>query len=865
MLAEIFMLTLTINDTSIQTPPGSTVLEAALQNGIDIPTLCHYPGLRSVGACRLCVVDIDGMRGQPTACTTPAAQDMVVRTDTSEIRELRREVLSLILSEHPYTCLVCARHDHCSEWQVTIRKAGVTTGCENCPKNGQCELQNLVDRIGLSVMPYTISYRGFPVEKDDPFFDRDYNLCILCGRCVRTCQEVRRTGTLAFVSRGPDTVVSTAFGQSHLLTNCEFCGSCVDVCPTGALYDKRTKWEGVPEKTATTVCPYCSVGCQLDLWIKNRKIIGVRPSKEGAVNGGQACTRGRFGIVEMVHAPDRLRTPMIRKNGRLAEATWEQAFQVLAEKLPAYKGDAFALLASAHLTSEAAYILQKFARQGMNTRNVDSPTALPRHAHTSELAGLLSAKTLTPIRSIREAGCILAVGTNPRLSHPVIGLLIRQAQAAGAKLIVVDPRCTELARRADVWLKVEPGKDAELIYKLGDRGKGISVERLGSGKQETTPPPLSPSPNVEHIWRGGAASAPPPDAVSHLGEGREGAEEKAVGEAAKLLAESGPMVILYGSGVTHYESAPQTIQAIEELSASLSPKAGVLPLLGAANTFGILETGFAACDSNRNYTAIAAGITSGEVKALYLAGEMPPLDDLASLELLVVQDTFLSLNVADFAHVVLPAASFAEISGTYTNLEGRPQKFAAAIPPAGESRPDWWIVSQLAQAMGLEGFNFENAAEVWEQAGAHGRYRSPVGAPVQQVAGDQGSMNGDQQSTIRNPQFAISNPQLILIVERNQFSYRGSALTDRVRGMAQVKSDEDAVTLHPTDAARLEIAEGDMARLASAHGSDTFITHLSADVPPGMAFASINPVHGSKLFPGMLPEVKAYPVQVEKV
>ena len=863
------MLTLTINSTSIQTPPGSSVLDAALQNGIDIPTLCHYPSLRSVGACRLCVVEIDGMRGQPTACTTPAADDMVVRTDTPELRELRREVLSLILTEHPYTCLVCARHDHCSEWQVTIRKAGVTTGCENCPKNGQCELQNLVDRIGLSLMPYSISYRGFPVEKDDPFFDRDYNLCILCGRCVRTCQEVRHTGTLAFVSRGPNTVVGTAFGQSHLLTNCEFCGSCVDVCPTGALYDKRTKWEGVPEKTVTTVCPYCSVGCQLDLWVKNSKIIGVRPSREGTVNQGQACTRGRFGIVEMVHAPDRLRTPLIRKNGRLAEATWEEAFQVLAEKLPAYKGDAFALLASPHLTSESAYLLQKFARQVMNTRNVDSPTALPRHKHTSELAGLLRSNPsvrpsetvvrsvrpsetvvrLAPIRSIREAGCILAIGTNPRLSHPVIGLLIRQAQAAGAKLIVVDPRYTELARRADAWLQVEPAKDAELIKKLGERGKGEGSKwQVASSKLQVT------------------ASSDPR------------AGEDAVSRAAKWLAESGPAVIIYGSGVTHYASAPQTIQAIGELADSLNPKAGVLPLLGAANTFGVLEAGIVADDSGRNYTDICAGIASGEIKALYLASEMPALEALASLELLVVQDTFLSLTVADFAHIVLPASSFAEISGTYINLEGRAQKFASAIPPVGESRPDWWIVSQLAQAMGVEGFQFEKAAEVWGEmvkeqrsgTGDQGSASSDKQAAIsdQELAiGNSQSSIINQQSKILNQQSTISNPQFpfTLLVERNQFSYRGSALTDRVRGMAQVKSDEDGVTLHPVDAARLEIAEGGLARLASPHGSDTFITHLSADVPPGMAFASINPVHGSKLFPGMLPEVKAYPVQVEKV
>ena len=832
------MLNLTINSTSIQTPPGSTVLDAALQNGIDIPTLCHYPALRSVGACRLCVVEIDGMRGQPTACTTPAADGMVVRTDTQELRELRREVLSLVLSEHPYTCLVCDRHDRCSEWQVTIRKAGVTTGCENCPKNGQCELQNLVDRIGLSLMPYSISYRGFPVEKEDPFFDRDYNLCILCGRCVRTCQEVRHTGTLAFVNRGPNTVVGTAFGQSHLQTNCEFCGSCVDVCPTGALYDKRTKWEGVAEKTATTVCPYCSVGCQLDVWVKNRKIIGVRPSQDGIVNQGQACMRGRFGIVEMVHAPDRLRTPLIRKNGRLSEATWEEALQILAERLPAYKGDAFALLASPHLTSESAYLLQKFARQVMVSRNVDSPTALPRHEQTTHLAGLLSSNTHAPIRSIGEAGCILAIGTNPRLSHPVIGLLIRQAQAAGAKLIVIDPRRTELARRADAWLQVEPGKDAELVQKLRARGEGIG--------------------------------------------------EDPIAQAAKLLMESGPAVIIYGSGVTHYPSAPQTIQAIGELANSLNPKAGVLALLGAANTYGVLDAGIVAGDNDRNYTAICAGIASGEIKALYLAGEMPALDELANLELLVVQDSFLSTNVAEFAHIVLPTASFAEVSGTLINLEGRAQKFAPAIPPVGESRPDWWIASQLAQVMGEAGYQFENAAEVWEEmeAGSRSQVAGSRGKPAclpRQVAGgrsqvadgngEQGTAISDlqsaitnQQSSVRNQQSSIPNPQFpfTLIVERNQFSYRGSALTERIRGMAQVKSDEDGVTLHPMDAVRMEISEGGLARLASPHGSDTFITHLSADVPPGMAFASINSAFGSKLFPGMLPEVKAYPVQVEK-
>jgi predicted molibdopterin-dependent oxidoreductase YjgC len=337
-----------------------------------------------------------------------------------------------------------------------------------------------------------------------------------------------------------------------------------------------------------------------------------------------------------------------------------------------------------------------------------------------------------------------------------------------------------------------------------------------------------------------------------LEEGRE--------EVAKLLAESGPVVIIYGSGVTHYPSAAQTIAAIQTLAGSLEPQAGVLPLLGAANTAGVIEAGLAAGSQDRNYTEIASGIASGDIKALYLAGEIPPLEALANLELLVVQDSFLSLHLADLAHVVLPASSFAEISGTIINLEGRVQKYTPAIPPVGESRPDWWIISRLAQGMGADGFQFEKAEDV------AGSKLQKTGSKLQ-VAGGKGQVaSGDLQSAEASD-FLAHNPQFpfTLLVERNQFSYRGSALTDRVRGMAQVKSDEDSVTLHPADAARLEIGEGGLVRLDSMHGSDTFIAHLSAEVPPGVAFASVNPVHGSALFPGMLPEVKAYPVQVEKV
>ena len=829
------MPTITLNNLSVPFTPGSSVLEAARQNGVRIPTLCYHPILKSVGACRLCVVEVDGLRGFPTACTTPAADGMVVRTDTPALRSLRREVLSLILSEHPYTCLVCDRHDRCAEWQVTIRKAAVTTGCENCPKNGQCELQTLVDEVGLSLMPYSISYRGLPVEKKDPFFDRDYNLCILCGRCVRVCQDVRRTGTLAFIQRGSQTLVGTAFDKSHLEVDCEFCGSCVDVCPTGALYDKRSKWEGVPETTARTVCPYCSVGCELDLWIKRGKVVGVRPA--GAVlptgglltapggaaantdgaprNNGMACVRGRFGLVEMVHAPDRVRHPMLRKGGRLIETSWEDALAFLAEKLPAYRRESFALLASPHLTSESAYALQKFARQVMGSGNVDSPTALPRIPRIGELVDRLRAERSAPLRSLLDARSIVVIGANPRLSHPVAAVYIRQAQAAGARLIVVDPRRSELAKRADVWLPVKPGADAALLQELR---QALARETI----------PGEPSNEQHALPQGGAPQG------------------GAVALAAHCLKAASPCVILYGSGATHSLAAVETLDAIHDLAGDL--QAGVIPLLGAANTLGVLDAGAVAVNEKQNYAGIVQGIANGEIKALYLAGEMPALDELMKLELLIVQDHFLSPNVAEYAHAVLPAASFAEVSGTLVNFEGRAQHFAPAIPPVGDTRPDWWIAAALARALGADGFAYSSAADVWQELDE--QERPPVG-----------------QAASRPPSALDSQADypFTLLLERNAYAYRSSALTDHIKGMELCKADEESLYLSVEDARRLAVAEGDLVQATSPAGSATFLAHLSADLPATLAYASINPAHGSQLFVGMLPGSKVCLVKIDKV
>ncbi|MDZ7816392.1 MAG: 2Fe-2S iron-sulfur cluster-binding protein [Planctomycetota bacterium] len=260
------------NGKEVSFPEGVSVLRAAELNGIHIPSLCSHKDLSPFGSCRLCMVEIEGMRGYPLSCDTLARENMKVLTDTVKLGELRKDILQLILSEHPFSCLVCGEKEECVEFQSTIRKTGVTTGCRYCPNDDQCELQQLVEDIGVDEVEYPIYYHGHEPESADPFYDRDYNICILCGRCVRMCKEVRGTAVLDFTFRGPSAKVGPAFGRNHIEAGCEFCGACVDVCPTGALADKASKWDGKPDKSFTSTCPFCGIGCQVEIDVKDGRL-----------------------------------------------------------------------------------------------------------------------------------------------------------------------------------------------------------------------------------------------------------------------------------------------------------------------------------------------------------------------------------------------------------------------------------------------------------------------------------------------------------------------------------------------------------------------------------------------------------------
>ena len=739
-------INITIDGVSYKTKAGKMVLEAAIDAGVYVPYLCYHPGMKPYAACRMCVVEVEGGRGYPASCTLPVQDGMSVRTTTNEVYELRRSIMEMLISEHPHGCLTCHRVDLCGPQDICLRHVSVNDRCVVCPKNERCELKDTTRFLDMDLeSALSYQYRNLPIETGDPFYDRDYNLCIVCGRCVRACEELRGDNAITFTDRSGKALVGTSQGTSLLESGCEFCGACIDVCPVGALVESDHKWEKA-KNVEKTVCPHCPVGCQLNLELnKFDKVIRVVPELNSPANKGQACFKGKFGL-EFVNHKERLTTPLIRRDGVLEKATWEEALDYVAERLPRYKGDQFAVLTAPDSCNEEHYLAQKFARSVMVTNNVDQTSDTAPELVYGPINALGHGAATNPIWDLEEARCILVFNANITEDQNVAAVPIKKAVQAGAQLVVIDPREVELTRYAALWLRPRPGSELTL---LGGLLKSVYDQGL-----------------VDNVWveencrgLGDLASQ-----VSKLDLDTVAAETGVsvddVQQAARLYAGSRKSAVVYGLDNVPREIRRECTEALSNLPLMTGnlgrPHTGLYPMRRGANEQGAWDMGsvpgflpgYKSLDSHndRDFFEQAWGemvpIEQGldlegvftalhsSLKAMFVVGdglvhsaaslggvrEVPDLmAGLDNLELLVVQDHFLG-ETAQKAHVVFPRSAFTEKHGTFTSMERRVQHIRPAYKVKNsQARPEWETICGLAQKMGASGFDFQEASEIMKE------------------------------------------------------------------------------------------------------------------------------------------------------
>jgi len=893
------VINLTIDGKLIKAKEGSFILEVALDNEIEIPHLCYQSGLSSAGVCRVCLVKVKDRPELITSCTTEVSEGMKVITEDEEIIKARRLMVELILSEREHNCLICE-------------------------KNGDCELQDLVYELGIDNIRFPVNKRVEKTEDSSQVILRDPNKCILCGRCVRACAEVTVQEVLDFAERGGKTFIAAGLDEKLADTDCVSCGACVQACPTGALTEKLARFQGRSWefRKVETTCPYCGVGCQIELNIKNDRIVKVYGVDNGSPNRGHLCVKGRFGL-DYVHHKERLTTPMIKKKGKFIEASWEEALELVAHRFKElkdeYGSDSLAGLSSAKCTNEENYLFQKFIRVCFGNNNVDHCARL---CHASTVAGLGrafgSGAMTNSIKEWEKSDVVLVTGSNTTEAHPVIGYYLKYlATYQGLKLIVIDPRAIELTKYAKIWLRQKNGTDVAWINGLMNIiiQEGLYDEGFVENRTE----------NFAQFKK--IVSRYTPKKVEEI----TGIPEKELITAARMYASGKRSSIIFSMGITQHTTGTDNVLSLANLAmlcGSIGREGtGVNPLRGQNNVQGACDLGAlpnvypgyqkvtdeqirekfekawdARLSPKEGLTAveIVEAAKDGVIKGLYIMGENPMLSDpnlnnvrkgLESLDFLVVQDIFLT-ETARMADVVLPGVSFAEKDGTFTNTERRVQRVHKALPEIGGSRQDWQIILELSKRMGYL-MDYNSPAEVMEEiASLTPIYGGISFARLAREALQWPCPDSEHPGTpylhkdkftrgkglftsidyIPPAELPDEEYPFLLSTGRILYHFHTGSLSRRSKPLDSIVP-EGFLEMNPVDAERLKIKDGDWINVSSRRGKVKTKVKITERTNKGAVFMSfhfaesaVNFLTNDALDPvAKIPEYKVSAVKIEKI
>jgi formate dehydrogenase major subunit len=869
------LVTLTIDGFEVTVPEGTSVMRAAALSQIKIPKLCATEQLEAFGSCRLCLVQIEGMKGLPASCTTPVAQGMKVRTQNKQLADVRRGVMELYISDHPLDCLTC-------------------------PANGHCELQDMAGVVGLREVRY--GYEGAnhldaPKDTSNPYFTFDPSKCIVCSRCVRACDEQQGTFALTIQARGFDSTVAASQDVPFMDSECVSCGACVQACPTATLSENTLIEKGQAEHSIITTCAYCGVGCSFRAEMQGEEVVRMVPNKNGHANHGHSCVKGRFAIGYATHS-DRIVKPMIRSkiSDPWREVSWEEAIGYAASELKRiqakYGRDSIGGITSSRCTNEETYLVQKLVRAGFGNNNVDtcarvchSPTGYGLKNTLGESAGTQN------FDSVMKADVILVIGANPTDGHPVFASQMKRRLRQGAHLIIADPRTIDMVRsphiEADHHLKLRPGTNVALINSIAHVivTEGLVKEEFVRERCEV---------DSFAKWRNFIAlEHNSPEAMQEI----TGVPASEVRAAARLYATGGNGAIYYGLGVTEHSQGSTMVMGIANLAMATGnlgrEGVGVNPLRGQNNVQGSCDMGsfphefpgyrHVSDDSVRHLFESAWGVElrsepglripnmfeaalDGEFKGLYIEGEDIAQSDpntqhvtaaLTSMECIIVQDLFLNES-AKFAHVFLPGCSFLEKDGTFTNAERRISPVRKVMDPkAGYA--DWEITQLLANAVGYP-MNYAHPSEIMDEiARLTPTFTGVSFARLDELGSIQWPCNAehpDGTPTMHIGTFVRGKGKFLITEyvptqEKVNAKYPLILTTGRILSQYNVGAQtrrtennrwhsEDRVEIHPHDAEERGIAEGDWVGITSRAGDTVLRARVTERVQPGVVYTTFH-------------------------